>query len=95
MTESIKKTMSLPVSFAFTCKLSHSWIIRAKTKVVTNSPAPKIAPNDRKIPYEFPEDALKEESTSGAPLAKAKSVTPANVSLKWNFFAKLSKAGVK
>jgi len=66
-----------------------------KTNVVTNSPAPKIAPIDRKIPSEPVPLAAKLASTSGAPFANASKVTPAKVSLKPNLILSFSKLGVK
>ena len=56
-------------------------MILAKQNVVTKSPAPKIAPSERKMPSELPDEAEYDASTSGAPFAKAKRVTPAIVSL--------------
>lgn len=53
------------------------------TPMITNSP-PAILETERKNPRGV-EAAVKHEITSGAPLPRAKRVTPANVSLIQSF----------
>ncbi len=68
----------------------------AKTKVVTKRLAPNMAPRERNIPPALdPLEALKDAKTSGAPLAKARRVTPARVSEKPNRSAIFSRAGAR
>ena len=64
------------------------------TNVVTNIPAPNNEPIAISTPSDFP-PAANDVITSGAPLANAKSVTPASDSEKLNFLAIYERAGDK